>query len=125
MKLFTHNLLMCNKKGCSINNYPLKIIPTKIINVPHEYTTDSLIRFIQKIDFNGLKSACNDLNIQLKCDFEQLTDEQKKSKEFLDYMNNLLYEIIIQDGIVKCNNCGREYQIENGITNLILNDDEI
>ena len=116
---------MCNKKGCSINNYPLKIIPTKIINVPHEYNKDSLIRFIQKIDFNGLKNACNDLNIQLKCDFEQLTDEQKKSKEFLDYMNNLLYEIIIQDGIIKCNNCGREYQIENGITNLILNDDEI
>ena len=125
MKLFTHNILMCNKKGCTINNYPLKIIATKIINVPHEYNKDSLIRFIQKIDFNGLKSACNDLNIQLKCDFEQLTDEQKKSKEFLDYMNNLLYEIIIQDGIIKCNNCGREYQIENGITNLILNDDEI
>lgn len=124
MKLFTHNLLMCNKKGCSINNYPLKIIPTKIINVPHEYNKDSLIRFIQKIDFNGLKSACNDLNIQLKCDFEQLTDEQKKSKEFLDYMNNLLYEIIIQDGIIKCNNCGREYKIENGITNLMLNEDE-
>ena len=40
-------------------------------------------------------------------------------------MNNILFEIIIEDGILKCNNCGREYKIENGITNLMLNDDEI
>ena len=125
MKLFTHNILMCNKKGCTINNYPLKIIATKIINIPHEYNEETLIRFLQKIDWNGLKNACNDLNIQLKFEPENLTEEQKKSKEFLDYLNNLLYEIVIQDGILKCNNCGKEYKIENGITNLILNDDEI
>ena len=63
MKLLTHNILMCNKKGCSINNYPLKISANKIINKKHIFDEDSLKRFIKKIDFNGLKSACNDLTI--------------------------------------------------------------
>lgn len=25
MKLITHNILMCNKKGCTKNNFPLKL----------------------------------------------------------------------------------------------------
>jgi multifunctional methyltransferase subunit TRM112 len=125
MKLLTHNILMCNKKGCSINNYPLKINANKIITKEHIFDEDSLKRFVKKIDFKGLKSACNDLNINLQYDFESLTEEQKNNSEFLKYMNNILFEIIIEDGILKCNNCGREYKIENGITNLMLNDDEI
>ena len=80
---------MCNKKGCSINNYPLKIIATKILNVSHEYNEEALIRFLQKIDWNGLKSACNDLNIEIKWEPENITEEQKKSKEYLDNINNL------------------------------------
>lgn len=26
MKLITHNILMCNKKGCTKNNFPLKLV---------------------------------------------------------------------------------------------------
>jgi len=26
MKLITHNILMCNKKGCTQNNFPLRLI---------------------------------------------------------------------------------------------------
>ena len=29
MKLITHNLLMCNKKGCTVNNFPLKLVCNK------------------------------------------------------------------------------------------------
>lgn len=25
MKLITHNILMCNKKGCTKNNFPLRL----------------------------------------------------------------------------------------------------
>ena len=28
MKLITHNILMCNKKGCTANNFPLKLVVT-------------------------------------------------------------------------------------------------
>jgi multifunctional methyltransferase subunit TRM112 len=124
MKLLTHNILMCNNKDCSINNYPLKIIANKIINKKHEFDEDSIKRFIKKIDFKGLKSACDDLNINLKYDFDSLSEEQKNSSEFLQYMNNILFELIIEDGKLICNNCRREYKIENGITNFMINDEQ-
>ena len=40
-------------------------------------------------------------------------------------MNKMLYEVIIQDGMLKCENCGREYPIVNGIANLSLKDEEL
>ena len=30
MKLITHNIMMCNKKGCTQNNYPLKLVCNKV-----------------------------------------------------------------------------------------------
>ena len=33
MKLFTHNLLICTKRSCGINSYPLKINSTKVEKV--------------------------------------------------------------------------------------------
>lgn len=42
MKLITHNILMCNKKGCTKNNFPLRLVATKI----QEYETE------QAMDYN-------------------------------------------------------------------------
>ena len=50
MKIFTHNLLMCNKKSCTINNFPLKIISSnsKIINT--DFNQDLIKKFLKKLD---------------------------------------------------------------------------
>lgn len=125
MKLLTHNLLMCNKKGCTINNYPLRIQATNIITKPHELDIDTLERMVKKVDWNGLVIGCKDINYPIQFNFETLTEEQKKSKEFYQEMNKMLYEVIIQDGMLKCENCGREYPIVNGIANLSLKDEEL
>ena len=29
MKLITHNILMCNRKGCTTNNFPLRLTCTQ------------------------------------------------------------------------------------------------
>ena len=58
MKLITHNLLMCNKKGCTQNNFPLRVIATKV----EEYNQESLMeyskpliqRLVEKIDYPAL-----------------------------------------------------------------------
>ena len=39
---------MCNKKGCTINNYPLRIQATNIITKPHELDIDTLERMVKK-----------------------------------------------------------------------------
>lgn len=125
MKIFTHNLLMCNKKGCTLNNYPLKIKSTNTIIVPHEYNHDEVKAFLKKVDWKGLESACKDVNITLNFNYENLTEEQKNSDEFLKFMNNVLFETVIQDGTLYCEGCKREYKITNGISYLNLNDDEL
>lgn len=41
MKLITHNILMCNKKGCKQNNFPLKLVATKV----QEFETEQAIEY--------------------------------------------------------------------------------
>lgn len=61
MKLMTHNLLMCNKKGCTLNNFPFKIKCTEMITKEVEYDKELITRFLKKIDLPALTSACKDV----------------------------------------------------------------
>ena len=65
MKLITHNIMMCNKKGCTQNNFPLKVIATTV----EMYNEDSLMeyskplmqRLMEKLDMDALRLTLNDL----------------------------------------------------------------
>ncbi len=62
MKLLTHNLLMCNKKGCTINNFPLAIKCTKQGNNKYDFDQDLIERTIKKLDLSALTKATKDVN---------------------------------------------------------------
>lgn len=68
MKLLTHNLLMCNKKGCTINNFPLAIKCTKQGNNTYEFDQDLIVRTIKKLDLSALTKATKDVEIFLILD---------------------------------------------------------
>jgi multifunctional methyltransferase subunit TRM112 len=57
MKLLTHNLLMCNIKGCTINNFPLSITVIKSSNSTREFDTEVVTRTLKKIDLPALTEA--------------------------------------------------------------------
>ena len=65
MKLITHNLLMCNKKGCTTNNFPLKVIATKVEMYNEEsameYSAPLMQRLCEKIDYNALYTTVQSL----------------------------------------------------------------
>jgi len=61
MKLLTHNLLMCNKKGCTINNFPLKINSTSQKVIKFEFDKDLLLRTLKKVDLSALTQATRDV----------------------------------------------------------------
>jgi hypothetical protein len=63
MKLMTHNLLMCNKKGCTLNNFPLRIKCNENVINEVEYDKDLLTRFLKKIDLPALTLACKDVKL--------------------------------------------------------------
>ncbi len=57
MKLLTHNLLMCNKKGCTINNFPLQINSVKQSVVNYGYDQELVTRTLKKLDLPALTEA--------------------------------------------------------------------
>ena len=123
MKIFTHNLLTCNNKSCTIR-YPLKIIPIKTNQVQTEFNEELTKRFIKKIDFSGLASALKDINFNTKLDFSSLTQEDYEKNEVIQELHHILFETLIVDGILECNGCGIKYPINNGIADFVINDDK-
>jgi hypothetical protein len=61
MKLFTHNLLMCNKKGCTINNFPLKIKCDKSVVGKFDFDEELIKRTLKKLDLPALTQATKDV----------------------------------------------------------------
>ncbi len=59
MKLITHNILMCNKKGCTKNNFPLKLAVKVYSDFEpenaQEYTPALMTRLLEKIEWSALK----------------------------------------------------------------------
>ena len=126
MKAITHNVLMCNTKKCkgSDNNYPLIIKPINIKENKVEFDESLTKVWFDRQDKRGLNQFCKDLNI-VKYDLTNIDEKLKEDNQFLEYMHHILNEIIIEEGTLVCPNCGREYLINKGIINMLLNDDEI
>ena len=61
MKLLTHNLLMCNKKGCTINNFPLAIKCNKSENKPFNFDQELITRTLKKVDLPALTQASKEV----------------------------------------------------------------
>ena len=61
MKLITHNILMCNKKGCTQNNYHLKIVANQVEMYKDDqmmaYSKALMQRLVQKLDLAALQKV--------------------------------------------------------------------
>ena len=55
MKLMTHNILMCNRKNCNTNNFPLKLVANKVSDLEGEevmtYNKALMQRMLDKIEW--------------------------------------------------------------------------
>ena len=135
MKLITHNILMCNKKGCVQNNFPLKLIATQVEIYNEEsamdYSKELMQRLLDKIDYPALYTTVNALNWadvkQLPAPLEGgiLAPELFNDEEFLMNMFEICVKRQISEGAMQCPGCTREYVIKNGIANMLLNEDEV
>ena len=61
MKLITHNILMCNKKGCTKNNFPLKLAVKTFSDFDpenaQEYSVNLMQRLLEKLEWSALRST--------------------------------------------------------------------
>lgn len=61
MKLLTHNMLVCTKKGCSENNFPLKIEAETVDKRESEFQPLFIQRLLATLSWPGLVSAAKDV----------------------------------------------------------------
>mmetsp|Transcript_43441 Transcript_43441/g.100067 ORF Transcript_43441/g.100067 Transcript_43441/m.100067 type:complete len:144 (-) Transcript_43441:94-525(-) len=143
MKLFTHNLLQSNKKGVK-NGYPLIVRPAQMKYEKSPYDKELVEAMMPKIEYWALMKAVQDVREfppmakgEVLPDGEvlpapgspqlpsELTEELKQDETFLQRLHTLLFDIRLVEGKLVCPESGREYPVENGIPNFLLNDDEV
>ncbi|CAD7932512.1 unnamed protein product [Amoebophrya sp. A25] len=145
MRLLTHNLLMCNKKGVE-NGFPLKIKPQRVIYEETEYNPTFTTAMIRKIEYPALLEAIEDLrscsivredggpqqinaDSSTKVELPSLPKEMpvnwETNEEFLQMMHLVLQDVLLMDGALICPESGRAFPVEKGIPNMLLHDDEI
>jgi multifunctional methyltransferase subunit TRM112 len=122
MKLFTHNILMCNSKTCKVNNYPLRIIPQKVDSISIDYNEELVKKFLRKVDYKGLIQGAKDINANIKYDFSSLNTEDFSKEEVLQNLHTLMFETVLVEGVLQCEGCGLKYPVNNGIADMVLND---
>ena len=123
MRLITHNMLMCNKKGVK-NGYPLKIEAEETKVIETEYSKEFVQKMLQKIDYGAFWSASGDLALQAQVPSE-LSEDVYENEDFLKSIHHNLLEVHVQTGKLICPESGREFAIQNGIPNMLLREDEV
>eukprot|EP00347_Sterkiella_histriomuscorum_P018846 403343946 len=128
MKLITHNILMCNRKGCNGNNFPLKLVVNTWKDLDAENAQDynpALIqRLLEKIEWNALRQTVSTLDWGMDLP-EVLTPEMAQDDKVLQDLHKLLIQRQVIEGQMQCPGCERVYEIHNGIPNMLLKEDEV
>lgn len=61
----------------------------------------------------------------LKFSVELPEEKNENSEEFLQQVHHALVEIDVQNGLLICPETGRKFPIQNGIPNMLCNEDEV
>ncbi|GJE94128.1 Trm112p-domain-containing protein [Phanerochaete sordida] len=121
VRLITHNLLACHAKGCTTNNFPLRLQDAAVELRDAEFNAEFVRGFLPRLEWKALVGAARELGDKsLPEEMPEMVDE-----EFLQKLHHVLLEIHIDEGAMVCPNCGHVYPIANGIPNMLLAEHEI
>lgn len=135
MRLFTHNLLVCNVKACVATasrsasaaplNFPLRIEVAEggLKQEATEFRPEAVARLLAKLDWPALRAAAAQLGIA-----ELPPSPPPRPEEdlgFLKSVHDLVLDVHVLEGRLVCPNCGRAFPISKGIPNMLLTDDEV
>ncbi|KAK9871519.1 hypothetical protein WA026_012890 [Henosepilachna vigintioctopunctata] len=124
MKLLTHNMLS-SKCLKNVNvGYPLSIKVEEMITSVVDFNPEFIARIIPKLEWNALKQAVNEVGKD-SCLPNNLIENFENDEDFLKKVHHVLLEIEIVNGCLVCPETGRSFPINNGIPNMLLNEDEV
>jgi multifunctional methyltransferase subunit TRM112 len=123
MRLLTHNLLQCNKKGVT-RGYPLGISAEAVEVRETEFNGEFLVHMLAKLNWKAFVQAANALKVGEGLP-EALTPEHAQDEAFLKLLHHALLEVTVVTGELTCPESGRKFPINKGIPNMMLNEDEV
>ena len=122
VKLLTHNFLTSNVRGVKVS-FPLRVVAEEVEHEDGEFDAALTVRMIPRIDYAALLAACAAVG------YDALPAQPPASPEsdepFLRALHHALFNINIVRGAFVCPESNRQFPIEGGIPNMVLNEDEV
>jgi multifunctional methyltransferase subunit TRM112 len=122
MRLITHNLLMCNKKGVE-NGYPLIIEAEEVDVVACDFQAAFVRKMLTKLDWSAFLAGAKTL--KLADGLPDTLPGAEADEDTLRKIHHALLEVHVKQGKLVCPESGRAFPIIDGIPNMLLNEDEV
>ena len=123
MRLLTHNLLQCNRKGCK-GGFPLKVNAAETTFEESDFNPIFVKAMLSKLEYGALVETAQSLEVNLLPPFfdpaKDLEDEN-----FLKAVHATISDFHVVEGSLVCPSCSREFPITKGIPNMLLTPDEV
>lgn len=124
MRLITHNMLVCNKKGVE-NGFPLRIKPVEITVVESEFHADFIRKMVTKIDWAAFLAGAKALGVAEGLPEAISLEQHGADEDLLRKIHHALMDVHVKKGNLICPESGREFPIVDGIPNMLLREDEV
>lgn len=89
-----------------------------------DFNPDFVAKVIPKLDWAVLWNAAESIG-QLEGLPKELIENYENDHDFLKKAHHVLLEVDIINGELICPETGRKFPINNGIPNMLLNEDEV
>ena len=121
MRLLTHNLLVCNVTSCLGKNVPLQLHPAEVTEDTQPFNAGLTQKMIAKLEWSHFAHTAAALGYALPENQEDWTEEAHA--DLLQLIHRLLFNVHVQSGHLLCPECGRQYPIDRGIPNMVLQEE--
>uniref|UniRef100_A0A1Q3G320 Multifunctional methyltransferase subunit TRM112-like protein n=3 Tax=Culex TaxID=53527 RepID=A0A1Q3G320_CULTA len=122
MKILTYNFLTSKCiRGVKVG-YPLKlnIVEKKVVS--SDFNSEFITRMIPRLDWGAIKQAANNIGADLPA---TMPEDIGADSETLQKLHHILMEVDVVEGTLECPETGRVFPIQDGIPNMLLNEDEV
>lgn len=122
MRLLTHNSLRCATKNV-IKGYPLGITVEDYEVRESEFNKEFMMHVLPTLEWEGVLIAARVIGIEgmPECFDISLVEDD----EFLLAMHNLLLDVHIIKGTLICPESGKTFQVQNGIADMMVEEEEV
>ncbi|KAK0085441.1 hypothetical protein PV325_005216 [Microctonus aethiopoides] len=122
MKLLTHNMLTSKCLKGVTTGYPLGIAKDIKVSVV-DFNSEFISRMIPKLDWAALWKAAESIGHVGELP-QTLIQDFENDEEFLKKVHHVLLEVEVINGDLLCPESGRKFPINDGIPNMLFNEDE-